>query len=84
MRGEQLGTLAVELEVFVVAYVNLREVVLVEVAALEDVAFRQDFLFLQLVLCAEDEPGGVQLLVLLLHLLCLGLVLLSQRSHIVA
>ena len=37
MCGEQLGTLAIELEVLVVANINFCEVILVEVAALEDI-----------------------------------------------
>ena len=68
MRRQQLGTFAVELDVLVVANVNLCEVVLVEVAALEDIAVRQNLLFLQLALGAEDEPCAIEFLVLLLHL----------------
>ena len=84
MCGKQLGILAVELEVLVVADVQLREVILVEVAILENVAFRQYLLLLQLALGAENEPGGVQFLVLLLHLVLVGAILFCQRSHVVA
>ena len=83
MCGQKLCAFAVKAYVLVVADVNLREVVLVEVAALQHVAFRQNLLFLQFVLGAEHEPGAVQFLVLLLHLLRLLLVLLSERGYIV-
>jgi len=84
MGGEQLGAFAVELDVLVVANVDLCEVVLVEIATLEYVSTRQNLLFLQFALGAENEPGAIEFLVLLLYLLGLLLVLFCQRNHIVA
>ena len=66
MIREQLSALAVELDFFVVANVNLCEVVPVEVATLQNIALVQNLLLLQLALGAEDEPCAIEFLVLLL------------------
>ena len=70
MRGQHLGILAVELDLLVDTDIDLREVILVEVllqqfGLAEQAVLRQDVLLLELILGAEDKPGGMQLLVLL-------------------
>ena len=79
MSGEQLGILGIELDLLHIAYVNLGEVVLVEIST-QHLALVVDVLVLQLLLIAKDVISGVELLVLsvdgLLLLLSLLLVIL--------
>ena len=64
MRCQDLCRTAVKLDFLIDTDINLRKVLLVE-ARLQHLAVNENLLFLQLVLCPKDEPGRVNLLVLL-------------------
>ena len=87
MDGQQLGTLAIELYFSVLADVYLSEIVLVEVGILQHFIFSQEFLvqnllFLQLLFCSIDKPGGIQCLVLRIDGALLGNAVGTQQGHI--
>ena len=80
MHGQQFSRLRVQFDLLVNTDIDLREVVLVEVA-LQHLTILQDALLLQLALRTEHEPSGIQLLVLCIDglglLLALGLQVLD-------
>ena len=72
MSGEQFRRLGVELDFLVYPDVNLCEVVLVEVG-LKYFSVDKYILVFQFLLCAENKPCGINLLVLVVYGLCLVL-----------
>ena len=81
MVGEQLGVARHQFDFLVYADINLRKVVLIEVA-LQHLTTLQDILFLQLTLRTKDIPGRIQFLVLLTDGLLLTGLIIFQGSHI--